>query len=74
VLWKSGSLLLYIFLKPYSSTNENETNHLLQSAFYLPNGKRGQEQKAQRFDLIARRVIFVSYVLLNIWFISMAKS
>jgi len=44
------------------------------TAYSLRLVKRGQEQKAQKFDLIARRVIFVSYVLLNVWFITLARS
>ena len=44
------------------------------TAYSLKLVKNGHEAKAQKFDLIARRVIFVAYVLLNIWFITQAKN
>jgi len=44
------------------------------TAYSLKLVKKGKMQKAHKFDMIAAQVVIAAYVLLNIWFISMAKS
>jgi len=44
------------------------------TAYSLKLVKKGKVQKAHKFDMIAAQVVIAAYVLLNIWFISMAKS
>lgn len=44
------------------------------AAYSLKLVKKNKMQKAQRFDMIAAQIILAIYVLLNFWFISMAKN